>query len=467
MGLADSFLSSLLGGVTGGATGGGKSASLTDDPALDAFSRTASENSIYNQIAKPLLGAKFNTSTWSPTESAAVSLGQAFLGGLLGKLGRDDVASQYESAASILPDLYRNPSSISLPEGLDSEAFGALKLSALRENAKRDRQLQDSVIASVFTKDPRLSVLAPDTANRIGLGELAAALNQPQEPVSPTVTRAAEVGVLSGLADPTRESSVEKFKRITSDLISAGVPKEQAAVTAREQIAGEVKANASSFDAAKVARETANTIRGVADTAEAGISQLGQTGGFAQGNRAYDWIASNLGSEDANKRRTGRELLESIKPDIIKMSRTAGAGAMSDIEMKNYLSAGPSEDKSTETNYALIQKMKNVASINEDYADFIEAYKAANDGNIAGADRKWNDYKRTFPMFDKSGSEFVLNTNRPKWQDYFSGKVNPEDYKGSMSKDVIGDTQSSSGGGLPSVGNMFNGKKVLSVRKIK
>lgn len=461
MAASDAFISALLGGIGGG------SKTLTDDPALDAFSRTAAENSIYNQIAGPLLSTKFNTSTWSPTETLGVSLGQSFLGGLLGNLGRQDVAKQYETAASVLPDLYRNPSAVSLPEGVDSEAFGALKLAALRDNAKRERQLQDSVIANVFTKDPRLSVLAPDTANKIGLGELGAALSRPSEPTSPVERIASSPGVLSGLADPTKESTVEKFKRITGELIDAGVPKEQAAVTAREQIAGEVKANASSFDAAKVARETANTIRGVADTAEAGISQLGQTGGFTQGNRAYDWIASNLGSEDANKRRTGRELLESIKPDIIKMSRTAGAGAMSDIEMKNYLSAGPSEDKSTETNYALIQKMKNVASINEDYADFIEAYKAANDGSIAGADKKWNDYKRTFPMFDKSGSEFVLNTNRPKWQDYFSGKVNPEDYKGSTSKDVIGEAQSSSGGGLPSVGSMFNGKKVLSVRKIK
>ncbi len=182
MGLADSFLSSLLGGVTGGATGGGKSASLTDDPALDAFSRTASENSIYNQIAKPLLGAKFNTSTWSPTESAAVSLGQAFLGGLLGKLGRDDVASQYESAASILPDLYRNPSSVSLPEGLDSEAFGALKLAALRDKAKKDRDLQDSVIARVFTEKPTYATIAPETAARVGLTELGSKLSTMPKP---------------------------------------------------------------------------------------------------------------------------------------------------------------------------------------------------------------------------------------------------------------------------------------------
>lgn len=463
MAASDAFLSALLGGVTGGV-----SKTLTDDPALDAFSRTAASNSIYNQIANPILNTRFNTSTWSPTESAAVSLGQSFLGGLLGNLGRQDVAKQYETAASVLPDLYRNPNSVSTPEGVDAEAFGALKLAALRDNAKRERQLQDSVIANVFTKDPRLAVLAPETANKLGLGELASALNRPSVPESPTVQPVAENSLLSSLADPTKESTVNKFKRITGELIAAGVPKEQAAVTAREQIAGEVKANAGSFDAAKAAREAANNIRDVADTAEAGLSQLGKTGGAPGFNKAYDWVAANLGDSEASNRRTGRTLLESVGPAVIKMSKTAGSGAMSDIEMQNYLKAGPTEDKSTEANYALIQKMKNVASLNEDYADFLEAYKAANDGSIAGADRKWNEYKKTFPMFDKSGSEFVLNTNRPKWQDYFSGKVNPEDYKTSAPKeDVIGDTSSGSSGGLPSVGSTFNGRKVLSVRKIK
>jgi len=181
MAASDAFISALLGGIGGG------SKTLTDDPALDAFSRTAAENSIYNQIAGPLLSTKFNTSTWSPTETLGVSLGQSFLGGLLGNLGRQDVAKQYETAASILPDLYRNPSSVSLPEGVDSEAFGALKLAALRDNAKRERQLQDSVIANVMTRDPRYAALAPETAAKVGLSEIGKALSsQPETPAQPT-----------------------------------------------------------------------------------------------------------------------------------------------------------------------------------------------------------------------------------------------------------------------------------------
>ena len=180
MAASDAFLSALLGGVTGGV-----SKTLTDDPALDAFSRTAASNSIYNQIANPILNTRFNTSTWSPTESAAVSLGQSFLGGLLGNLGRQDVAKQYETAASILPDLYRNPSAVSLPEGVDAEAFGALKLAALRDNAKRERQLQDSVIANVMTRDPRYAALAPETAAKVGLSEIGRALSSQSQQDTP------------------------------------------------------------------------------------------------------------------------------------------------------------------------------------------------------------------------------------------------------------------------------------------
>lgn len=177
MAASDAFLSALLGGVTGGV-----SKTLTDDPALDAFSRTAASNSIYNQIANPILNTRFNTSTWSPTESAAVSLGQSFLGGLLGNLGRQDVAKQYETAASVLPDLYRNPNSVSTPEGVDAEAFGALKLAALRDKAKRDRELQDSVIARVFTEKPAYATIAPETAAKVGLTELGSKLGSMPKP---------------------------------------------------------------------------------------------------------------------------------------------------------------------------------------------------------------------------------------------------------------------------------------------
>jgi hypothetical protein len=172
MAASDAFLSALLGKASSPANVG----TLTDDPALDSFARNAAENSIFYELGAPISHAKFDTSTWSPTQSAAVSLGQSFLSGLLGRLGSNDVASQLASTSAILPSLYRDPLSVSRPEGVDAQSFETLKASAIRENAKRDRQLQDSVIGHVFTSNPNFAAVAPETAAKVGLTELGSKL---------------------------------------------------------------------------------------------------------------------------------------------------------------------------------------------------------------------------------------------------------------------------------------------------
>lgn len=173
MGAADAFLSSLLGGAASQATN-----TLTADPALDAFAVTAAKNNLYNQIATPILGAKFDQRTWSPTESLGVNLGQSFLGGLLGQLGQRDIERQQTALTSALPELYRSPSTFVIPEGVDVEAARQLQQSAIRENAVQEKKLQQSVIADLLTRQPEFAAIAPGLAKTAGISELGDVLSK-------------------------------------------------------------------------------------------------------------------------------------------------------------------------------------------------------------------------------------------------------------------------------------------------
>ena len=137
----DDIFASLFGG------GGGNSSNISD---LANFQKTLGQNDYWRMAAAPVLGAKFNTSTWSPGETIGVTAGQAFLGALLNRIGQKSEAAQLAKVAEVLPELYANPRAISVPEGVDPEAFGGLKLAAIsRGESSRSDQLA-KIMADVF-----------------------------------------------------------------------------------------------------------------------------------------------------------------------------------------------------------------------------------------------------------------------------------------------------------------------------
>ncbi|CAB4151465.1 hypothetical protein UFOVP591_19 [uncultured Caudovirales phage] len=131
--MADSSAALLQALFSGAGSGGQSSAG-----ALSSFSNTVAENDIFSQLAPAVMGAKFNRSTWTPTENLATSAAQAFLGGILGEYGKQRRAEQLTNVASVLPSLYADPLNTAAPAGVDPEAFAQLQLSALQQNAMRD-----------------------------------------------------------------------------------------------------------------------------------------------------------------------------------------------------------------------------------------------------------------------------------------------------------------------------------------
>lgn len=128
----------------------GSGINAADDSGLNLFRKTVAGNDYWRAAAAPVLGAKFDTSLWSPGQTLATTAGQAFLGGILNALGQRDEARQLESVASVLPKLYSDPNSVTVPEGVDPEAFGQLKLSALATRQKSETAANSALFKELF-----------------------------------------------------------------------------------------------------------------------------------------------------------------------------------------------------------------------------------------------------------------------------------------------------------------------------
>ena len=135
---SDAILAALLGNNPG-----------AYDP-ISGFQKATAANDIYKMAAAPVLGAKFDTSTWSPTETFGATAAQAFLGTLLHGLGQQKEDEQLMKIASIYPQLAKDPLSVAMPEGVDSNAFSALKLGMLRANQAKEEKLAEKYADAVF-----------------------------------------------------------------------------------------------------------------------------------------------------------------------------------------------------------------------------------------------------------------------------------------------------------------------------
>jgi len=394
--------------------GGGSTPTKGIASDIAQFENILGKNDYWKMAAAPVAAAKFDTSTWSPGQTFGVSAGQAFLSSALNMLGQRSEGEQLAKVAKILPQLYKDPSSVAIPEGVDTEAGGALKLAALKDFALRQEASSNSkekLFADVFSKNPSIALQTmPEMATKFGI---TVPEEKPREvsQVDSTIPNLSVGGA----------STAKKVLSYTNEFINGGMPPAQAAIAARQQVADEIKNNAKSFDDAKAAREYGQKLLDMANTAKAGISEAGTTGPYNTLAHAYENIANLFGSQEAAKQLRGDATLSSIAPELIKMSRSPGA--VSDFESKLYLGAGPNTNQTPETNALLANKMEELGKLNLDYADFLEAFKQANAGNTSGAASKWAEYRTKFPLFVGDENNMQLNTNRPSWQEYFSGAV--------------------------------------------
>lgn len=112
--------------------------------------------------------------------------------------------------------------------------------------------------------------------------------------------------------------------------------------------------------------------------------------------------------------------MESISSEITPQMRTPGSGSASDFDAKMFQKATVGTGKSYETNKNIAEAYILSKQNEMQKADFLEAYLSAN-GHLRGAQQQWKKYLDDNPIFDpkKKDNDFVINSSRKAWQEYF------------------------------------------------
>ena len=128
---------------------------------LNTFQKNVADNNLLLAFGPAVSGAKFDMRTWSPQQQVGTSFAQGFLGALMRGYGQQQVADQTRQAAALLPLLYSDPQSVQAPEGIDSNAFealrGAAQLKRLQQESIRQQMLQE--LAFDMYKDDTLALI--------------------------------------------------------------------------------------------------------------------------------------------------------------------------------------------------------------------------------------------------------------------------------------------------------------------
>lgn len=185
------------------------------------------------------------------------------------------------------------------------------------------------------------------------------------------------------------KSLAEKEMALFDQYKAQGYPDTQAATAATKQMESLRKKMNTTFSAIDSARQNATTLEDIINTAQAGIQGAGRTGPGSS-----NVLASILGvaSQDQADKAAATTLLDSVKPSMLRLNKVPGMGAMSDFESKAFFGASPGSDKTPEQNMALLGRLKEAASIQRQYADFLESY-VENNGTDVGAQREWEKFK--------------------------------------------------------------------------
>lgn len=114
---------------------------------LATFQKNVADDNFLLNLGPGISNARFDMRTWSPQAQIGTSFAQGFLGALMRGYGQQQVADQTRQAAALLPLLYSDPDSVQRPEGIDADAFealrGAAQLTKLQQQAYRQQAVQE------------------------------------------------------------------------------------------------------------------------------------------------------------------------------------------------------------------------------------------------------------------------------------------------------------------------------------
>lgn len=113
---------------------------------LQLFGQQIAANDPWRIGAKTVGSVQLDNRTWTPNQTIGTALAQGLLTGLLGGIAQNREAKQIQALSAALPGLYSDPYSAMTPEGVDGDAFAALKNTAIARKGQLS-QLMDKKIA--------------------------------------------------------------------------------------------------------------------------------------------------------------------------------------------------------------------------------------------------------------------------------------------------------------------------------
>lgn len=218
----------------------------------------------------------------------------------------------------------------------------------------------------------------------------------------------------------------ERRKKLYDEYRQMGFKPNEATSAAKEDIGRLTEGEKGASEDIAKARNEAQTLSELADIVDQTVGSGLKTGKLDQ------WL--EWGS-------TKQELLQSIAPKVLAISKPPASGAMSDLESKQYLAGGPTIDKSEETNLEIASRMRQIAERKKDYAEFADTIREQG-GTLSQANALWSKYERANPLWikdEKTGS-VRANPNIMPYADFdFSGKttakkMSSEDLQGGILK---------------------------------
>lgn len=159
------------------------------------------------------------------------------------------------------------------------------------------------------------------------------------------------------------------------------------------------------------------------DTAESYVESAGDTGGVGGYGAGLQNIAAAIFQPQKN---TATKNLDSLGAKFLSLNRPVGSGATSDFEAKQYLKAGVSSANEPATNKEIIERMRYLNNLDQQYADFLDTYRGEK-GTLEGADVLWSKYTRENPALIKDDKgQLVRNPSLKSWDQWLGGGVSTQ-----------------------------------------
>ena len=202
-----------------------------------------------------------------------------------------------------------------------------------------------------------------------------------------------------------RDALIQRGRRM-------GMTANQALVYAEKNLTFDTTANKGAVERVNKSRERALLFDEITSTARAGVDAAGMTGGALGGVIQTGSRLAAIFSPEQQAKQDAVKLLDSVKPDIVKIGRSPGA--VTEKENQILIGAGPSSSNTPSENEKIIRKMEVIGDLEQEYADFVESY-ITQKGSAVGADALWIKYKEREVFKDGR-----YNENRVPIYDYLS-----------------------------------------------